>query len=163
MIDLLMTALAAAVVASPKLAEPVQRCEIRTQAWCLVQSGTLFDVETIDYNKRVWMLRDKMFGSERIRIVEDRACSSHPSNAQKKLEGLQAASLDGSHKYVIMWQLHREGTCNLSIEIPLTNGVRNPVIYEVVLSALKACQDEGCAGPTLGATPSVEAPHTHPK
>jgi hypothetical protein len=153
MIDLITTVLAAAAVSPAQPSEPMQVCEIQTQAWCLVQSGTLFDVTTTDYNKRVWTLRDKMFGSASITIVEDRACSSYPSDIQHKSEGPQAPALGGNQKYVIIWKLHKDDSCNLSIEIPMIKGVKNIIAYEVVIRDLKACPDVRCTGPSVAGTP----------
>jgi hypothetical protein len=163
MIDLISAVLAVAAGSPAQLSDPVQACEIQTQAWCLVQSGTLFDVTSIDYNKRVWTLRNKMFESASVRILEDRGCSSYPSDFQRKSEGLHTSTLDGSQKYVIKWSLHKDDSCNLYIEIPVVNNTKNIIAYEVMLRDLKACLSQHCDGPNLAATPSGETAHIRRK
>src|SRR3954466_4521706 len=101
MIALVATALAVAAAPHTKPSEPMTACEVRTRAWCLLQSGIYFDVTTVDNDKRVWTLRDSMLGRTTIRIVEDRGCSSYPSNVQWRSEAPGHPAPDGSGKYVI--------------------------------------------------------------
>lgn len=157
MIHLAATALALAAAPQASNAAPMQRCDLRTQAWCLLQAGIYFDVRTVDNERRVWTLRGPFLGAEQIRIVEKRGCSSYPSDVQLRSEGPGCSALDGSSKHLISWTLHKDNSCTLVIEIPATNGVRNVPAYELALSALKACTDERCAGPSLAATPSAGA------
>jgi hypothetical protein len=93
-----------------------------------------------------------MLGSTRIRIVEDRGCSSYQSDVQSRSEGLGLSTLDGSRKYIITWRLHKDNSCTLSIEIPVSNGIKDGLAYELVLRGLYACTDERCSGPSLGET-----------
>lgn len=148
MIDAALMALALA--AAPQAAAgPMQRCDIRTQAWCLVQAGIHFDVITANNEMRVWTLRSRSIGTATVRIVEDRGCSSYPSDIQSKSEGPGRSAVDGSARYVIRWKLHKDGSCNLSIEIPIADGVRDGLAYELAVSGLDACTDDRCTGPSL--------------
>lgn len=158
MMSLAATALALVAIPEPQGAEPVQACDIRTQAWCMIQTTTHFDVTTIDNNTRVWTLRSRMLGSETIRIVEDRACGSYPSDIQEKSEALMAPEADGRRKYVITWKLHRDGSCSLRFELPVAGRKRNETAYFLVGSIFTACTWERCPGISLAATPLTRRP-----
>jgi hypothetical protein len=122
-------------------------------AWCLVQAGIHFDVTTVDNERRVWTLRSRSIGAASVRIVEDRGCSSYPSDIQSKSEGPGRSALDGSAKYVIRWKLHKDDSCNLSVEVPMVDGARNALAYELAVSGLNACTDDRCTGPSLKSSP----------
>src|SRR3954462_12084665 len=143
MIHLAVAALALAAPPRPN-PEPMQLCEIRTQAWCLVHGGTRFDIKTVDNSTRIWALRDCKLGATTIRVIESRGCSSYPSDIQTKSEGVGASTVDGVKKYIISWKLHRDNSCTLFIEVPLINGDKDPIAYEILLSGLLACTAEGC-------------------
>lgn len=155
MIEFAISALALAASTEGQKAEPIQRCEIRTQAWCLVQGGTYFDVTTLDNDTRVWTLRDRMLGLETIRITEDRACGSYPSDIQEKSEALVMSPANGRSKYIITWSLHRDGSCSLRFELPVTGRKPNEIAYFLVGSIFTACTWDRCPGISLAATPTA--------
>ncbi len=156
MIQLVIYGLALGASHPSGKSEPTQACEIRTQAWCLLQDGTHFDVTTVDSTKRIWTLRDNILGSETIRIIEDRACGSYPSDIQEKSEVLVPSKTNGLSKYLITWNLHRDGSCSLRFELPVTNRKPNEIAYFIVGSIFTACTWDRCPGMSLAATPEAK-------
>lgn len=135
-------------------AEPMQRCEIRTPAWCLIGGGLYFDVMTVDGRTRFWKLWGPFLEPTVITITEDSACGSYPSDVQSRSEQLGPVGPDGRRKHVITWRLHKAGSCTLRIEIPMEDKRRYEVAHYTVLSSFMACKDDGrCSGPTLGMSP----------
>src|SRR3954470_8465610 len=125
-----LAAFALAFEAAPRLSNPapIQSCQIRTQAWCLLGDPALFDVTTVSTDKRVWTFRGSYLGSAGIRVVEDRGCSSYPSDIQTRSEGLSSSFVDGSSRYVIAWTLHKDGSCTLRIEIRSHTGRKTRLV-----------------------------------
>jgi hypothetical protein len=155
-----MTMLIAAFLAGttpPPAVEPMQRCEIRFPAWCLIGSGHYFDVMTVDRRTRFWKLWGPFLEPTVVTITEDSACGSYPSDVQSRSEELGPAGPDGKRKQVITWRLHKAGSCTLRIEIPMDDKRRYELAYYTVLTSLKACTDDGrCTGPSLEMTPVVD-------
>jgi hypothetical protein len=140
----------------PPSAEPMQRCEIRFPAWCLIGSGLYFDVMTVDRRTRFWKLWGPFLEPTVVTITEDSACGSYPSDVQSRSEESGPPGLDGNRKHVIVWRLHKAGSCTLRIEIPTNDKRRFEVVHYTILSSLKACTDDGrCSGPTLEMTPTT--------
>lgn len=155
MIEFAIYALATAQSRVPTNSEPVQVCQIRTQAWCMVQTATLFDVTTVDDKKRVWSLRDNMMGSETVRVIEDRSCGSYPSDIQEKSEQLILSRVGGRSRYVILWKLHRDGSCSLRFELPVVGRKPNEIAYFLVGSIFSACTWDRCPSVSLAVTRKV--------
>lgn len=133
--------------------EPMQACQLKTQAWCLVQGATHFDVFTVSDRTRVWILRDAILGGEKVRIIEDRACGSYPSDMQEKTELMETRRASEQQKYIITWKLHKSGSCSLRFELPVINNKPNEIAYYLVGSVFVACTRYQCPAVSLAATP----------
>lgn len=155
MMDIATLPMAIFLAASANNAEPVSMCEIRTQAWCMIQGTTHFDVTTVDNDTRVWLLRSKMLPLDTIRVVESRACSSYPADIQEKSEALMALGSGAGSKYVITWKLHRDGSCVLRFELPVVGRRPNEIAYYLVGSSFNACSWDKCPGISLALTAKV--------
>lgn len=135
--------------ASPQAAAPMQVCEVRAGAWCLIRSGVYFDVKTVNNDKRTWLLFGPYLGTSSINIVESRACSAVVADSPSRSEGFGKSEVDGSKKYVVKVILNKEASCSISVEIPMNGEKRDEVAYEFAISGLRACSDRQSAGVTL--------------
>jgi hypothetical protein len=97
-----------------------------------------------------------MLGSEKIRIFEDRACGSYPSDIQEKSELMVLSETNERSKYVIVWKLHKDGSCSLRFELPVANRKPNEIAYFMVGSIFTACTWDRCPGVSLAATPEAK-------
>jgi hypothetical protein len=130
-------------------AAPMQVCEVRTGAWCLIRSGIYFDVKTVSNDRRVWRLFGSYLGSSSINIIESRACSAVLADSPVRSENVGRSLIDGSKKYIVKISFNKEASCTIFVELPLIGGDRDQVSYEFVMTAIRAIADMGSAGTTL--------------
>jgi hypothetical protein len=135
-------------------ATPVQTCELRTEAWCLLRSGVRVDERTVDNDRRLWDFHGSYLGDAHVTMMEDRGCSAASSDFQSRSEREAPSAIDGTPKYIVEWKLRRDGSCTLRLEIPIKDGKKDPVAYDFVVRGLRACMDRSCSGPSLLETPA---------
>lgn len=147
---MILAPLLMSLVSTPaQAAAPIQVCEVRAGAWCLIRSGVYFDAKTVDNDKRTWRLFGPYLGSSSINIVESRACSAVTADYPSRSESLGKSEIDGSAKYIVKVVLNREGTCSISVEIPLNGQGRDEVAYEFAMTGLRAFPNRESVGITL--------------
>jgi hypothetical protein len=150
--------LAAALASAAATASPVERCKVRMAAWCVLQDAVDFEVENVDSEKRTWVLSGSYLRDKEIRIIEDKACGAQFSDTQSKIEYLAQAEDPSDSVYVVDVKLSEDASCTLRIEIPAPRGRRDEVAYYTATSIIKACSDELCFGPRIGAISAGDQP-----
>ena len=128
------------------LSAPMQTCEIRTNAWCMIRTGVSFDERTIHGELREWKFYGGMLDLRRIKMTESRSCSSSFSKEPKRSESIAISSASGGKYTKIKWTLNNENSCALTFEIPYINGKKDAVGYDFVMNSMRACDANKCPG-----------------
>lgn len=119
---------------------PVQNCEIKTQAWCFISSGVLFDTKSLGGERREWTFYGGYLGDRKVTMIENRSCSSSPARDPKIDSNDQYNDVTNSLQISIT--LNPYVGCLLDFTVPHHNGERDSLSVEFIESSITYCESE---------------------
>lgn len=119
---------------------PVQSCEIKTQAWCLVSSGVLFDTKSLGGEKREWTFYGGYLGVRKVTMIETRSCSTSPAR-EPKIDNNDKYD-DDTNSVRISIILNSSVGCRLEFTVPDHDGGKDSLSLEFIESSITYCESD---------------------
>ncbi len=140
-------------------ASPPRHCEIQYSAWCVDQG--VFEITSRlaedSVHDRIWILRGEFVPKSRLIVLEPNGCRSGHSDKLSLVNYESEVQWEGEKWERMRARLKSDGSCDLDVLIPASDGDPMEWAFSTGLMLVKSCVDEKCSGPSLAdLKPQVE-------
>lgn len=133
-------------------AAPPRQCEIRQKAWCIYQDGSeITDHQKINRdnpNDHIWSMRDVYHQKSVLVILEPSGCRKGFSDEVSALGFDEGVQWQGKSWDQMRIRLRADGSCDLTLLVPLYDGDPLEWAFSVGRGLIAACRDDECTNIT---------------
>ncbi len=133
-------------------AAPPRTCEIRQEAWCIYQDGSeITDRQKVSRdgpNDHIWSMRDIYHPKSLLVILEPSGCRKGFSDEVTALGFEEDVQWQGKAWDKMRIRLRVDGSCDLTLLVPLYDGDPLEWAFSVGRGLIAACGDDACTNIT---------------
>jgi hypothetical protein len=142
---LVVNVLAAFDVKATSLASPPRKCEIRETAWCIDQEASqITDRIGSGIDGRVWTIFDIDYPDSKLVVIEPSGCRRAFADTVVALGFEEAVTWQGEVWDRMQVRLRVDGSCDLSLLVPLPGGTSIEWAFSNGRTLITACRDDKC-------------------